>query len=413
MPISAAELPGRIEALPGMARLLAAASGLEPMYLVGGAVRDLLRGGAGVDLDVAVEGDAPATARALAERLGGAVSEHERFGTATLRAADLVVDFATTRRDRYARPGALPDVEPAPLGEDLARRDFAINAIAATLAPPELGRLIDPHGGVPDLDTGTVRVLHEQSFIDDPTRLLRAVRYEVRLGFAMDAATEALARAAAADGAPRTVSGARVGDELLDLLAEPEAAAGVVRLRDLGLDRALHADLVADPELVASAALGAAQSGADRVLAALAALVSSAPAALGDWLASLGLRGADRERVARAAAGALPLAAWLRDARRPSELRRRLDAEPAEALALALARGAPAEPILRYMSDLRDVRLEVTGDDLLTAGVPASPAVGHALERTLALKLDGAVSGREDELRAALTLARTHPDEAP
>jgi tRNA nucleotidyltransferase (CCA-adding enzyme) len=400
------DLGERIAALPGADRLLPALRGLAPAYLVGGALRDLLRGEDSVDLDVAVEGDAPAAARELAARLEGEALEHERFGTATVRADGLVLDLATTRRERYPRPGALPEVEPAPLIDDLARRDFTVNAMAAALAPVELGRLHDPHGGVPDLGAKAVRVLHYRSFVDDPTRLLRAVRYEVRLGFAMDPETEALAREAAEQGALATVSGPRVRDELLGLLGEPEPAAAAERLRMLGLDRALHRSLSAEPDLVAGAALGAAETGADRVLAALAALVTSDPEALSSWLGELGIDRDSRERVLRAARGGPALAGELRDELPASRLHELLSGEPPEALAVALACGAPGEPVLHYLADLRGVRLEITGDDLRDQGVPESPAIGQALAGTLRRKLDGEVSGRDEELRTAIELAR-------
>jgi tRNA nucleotidyltransferase (CCA-adding enzyme) len=395
----------RVRRLPGMDRILPALAGLAPAFLVGGAVRDLLRGAASVDLDIAVEGDARSVARALAERLSGEAKEHERFGTATVRASDLAFDIASTRRETYERPGALPVVEPAPLGEDLSRRDFTINAMAIGLSGDDLGHLYDPYGGLDDLRAGVVRVLHGRSFIDDPTRLLRAVRYEARLGFAMDADTERLAREAIRESAPRTVSGARVRDELMDLLGEPRAPAGIGRMHALGLDRALHPSLDADPELAASSALAADTIRANRALAALAALCSRAPAQLEDWLSELHLTAGERDAVARAAGAAPRLAAKLRGRElRPSELHALLAAEPLEALALALAMRAPPEPVLRYADELRHVRLEITGEDLLRAGVPESPALGRALRETLARKLDGELSGREEELEAALAI---------
>ena len=229
-------------------------------------MRDLLRGADAVDLDLAVEGDAGSVARALAERLGGTAREHERFGTATVRAGDLAFDLATTRTETYDEPGALPRVAEATLAEDLKRRDFTVNALAVALAGDDLGHLYDPHGGPADLQAGVVRILHAGSFLDDPTRLLRAVRYETRLGFQMDEDTERAARAALAEDALSTVSGKRVRDELMDLLAEHEAPAAVERMRELGLDRALHPALDPDSELVASASLGAAAIGADRGL---------------------------------------------------------------------------------------------------------------------------------------------------
>jgi tRNA nucleotidyltransferase (CCA-adding enzyme) len=401
------DLRERVRRLPGMERLLPALQGLPPTYLVGGAVRDLLRGAQAVDLDLAVEGDARSVARALSERLGGTAREHERFGTATVLAPNLSFDLATTRTESYDEPGALPRVAVAQLGEDLRRRDFTINAMAIALAGDDLGHLYDPHGGRRDLDAGLVRVLHSGSFFDDPTRLLRAVRYETRLGFGMDEDTERTARAAVAEDALSTVSGARVRDELMDLLGEHEAPAAVERMHDLGLDRALDGSLDADPDLVASASLGAAAIGSDRALASLAALVAGAPEALDDWVASLQLDARDRDAVARAARSAPGLVTELREREHvPSQLRDLLGGEPPEALALALALGAPSEPILRWVTDLSGVRLEIAGADLLAEGVPEGPALGRALEETLRRKLDGLVHGRDEELRTALELAR-------
>lgn len=401
------ELASRIRALPGMDALLGALPGLPPVYLVGGAVRDLLLGGPldDPDIDLAVEGDGVLAARRLAARLDGEAVEHGRFGTATVRAGELTVDLASTRRERYGQPGGLPEVEPAPLVEDLTRRDFTINAMAAPLSPAELGSLQDPHGGAADLRAGTIRILHERSFIDDPTRLLRAARYAARLGFALEAETERLAREAAAAGALARVSGPRLRDALLGLLAEADCAAAVAHVGYLGLDRSMHPALSADPDRVASAALGAVETGADRVLAALAALVTDEPGKLREWLEYLALGRERTARVARAADDAPRLAAALCQELRPSQLHRLLAAEPREALALALGLGAPADPILRYLADLSHVRLEVTGDDLVAAGIAPSPAIGRALEETLARKLDAEVSGRDEELAVALELA--------
>jgi tRNA nucleotidyltransferase (CCA-adding enzyme) len=403
----AESLRERIRRLPGMDALLPALAGLPPAYLVGGAVRDLLRGAPAVDLDVAIEGDALGATRALGDRLSGAVVEYARFGTATVRAETLAFDVAATRRERYERPGALPRVEPAPLTDDLRRRDFTINSMAIGLTGDDLGHLYDPTSGRGDLDAGIVRVQHDRSFVDDPTRLLRAVRYESRLGFVMDPGSERLARAAAEEDGFATVSGPRVRDELLDLAAELHAPGAIERLHELGLDSALHPALDADAELAASAALGALETGADRALAVLAALVSGAPVELSGWVEELGLGRADRDAVLAAARDAAGLAAGLRARElRPSEIHALLRGEPPEALALALALRAPPEPVLRFVRELRGVQLEVTGDDLRAAGIPESPAIGAALGETLERKLDGGVDGRDAELRFALEAAR-------
>ncbi|HZI92571.1 MAG TPA: hypothetical protein VFD31_13230 [Thermoleophilaceae bacterium] len=401
-----ADLSGRVAALPGMDRLLPALAGLPPTYLVGGVVRDLIVGRDSVDLDLTVEGDGVAAARELAQRLGGEASEHERFGTATVRAGDLVVDLATARRESYAHPGALPEVEPASLEEDLARRDFTVNAMAVALSEPGRGELRDPLGGFADLAVARIRVLHDRSFIDDPTRLLRALRYEARLGFSLERETERLGREAVAADALSTVSGARVRDELMDLLGEPAAPVAVGRMRDLGVAAALHPQLHADPELVASTLLGAGETGADRALTALAALISGDPVALEPFVSSLGLPASDRDTVLRAARNGPQLPAALREEPRASELHAMLAGEPPETLALALALGAPGDAVQRFMADLRGTRLEIGGQDLVDAGIPPSEAIGRALDETLRRKLDGELAGRDEELRTALELAR-------
>jgi tRNA nucleotidyltransferase (CCA-adding enzyme) len=399
------ELRDRIRALPGMERLLPALAGLPPVYLVGGAVRDLLLDLPVVDVDLAVEGDGPRTAHELATRLDGDASPHERFGTASVRAGTLAFDIAATRSETYEEPGALPITRAAGLSEDLGRRDFAINAMAAGLQGDELGHVHDPHGGLADLDARLVRVLHDRSFLDDPTRLLRAVRYEVRLDFKMDEQTEELAREAARREALATVSGPRIRDELLDLLAEHAAPRAVARLMELGLLETLGGDLKGDPELIASAKLGAGETVANPALTALAALAGPEPDA--DWVESLGLRAAERDAVVRAARKAPQLATTVRADMSDSAIHALLHCEHPETLALTLAYGAPGGPILRYLADLQGVQLEITGRDLVEAGIPESPALGRALEETLRKKLDGELSSRDEELRFALEVARS------
>jgi tRNA nucleotidyltransferase (CCA-adding enzyme) len=407
--VSTADLRERVRRLPGIERLLPALEGLPPAYLVGGSVRDLLlERPPAAHLDLAIEGDARSVARALAERLSGAAREYQRFGTAVVEVGGFEYDMASTRQEIYDEPGALPRVEQAPLAEDLRRRDFTVNAMAIGLKGDDLGHLYDPHGGLSDLDAGLLRVLHERSFADDPTRLLRGVRFEARLGFGLDPDTEVLARAAVRAEALATVSADRTGRELVKILEETEAPSAVARMKELEIHSALHPALDPDPEEVASAALGAVTLGAKRVTSELAAMVVGDPQELDLWLAALPLEARDRDAVARAARVAPRLCAALRERElTPSELRALLGREPPEALALALALGAPAEPVLRWATSLSEVGLEIGGTDLLEAGVPEGPAIGRALEETLRRKLDGLVAGREEELETALALARS------
>src|SRR5206468_8191502 len=156
----------------------------EGVFLVGGTLRDILLGEENFDVDIAVEGDAIAFARALAATLGGRFTPHEKFGTAVvLYGAGERVDVVTTRTEFYDAPGALPTVERAGLREDLYRRDFTINAMAVSLKPIDFGHLVDPFGGRGALEQRVLRVLHNLSFIHDPTRIFRAIRYQSRLRF--------------------------------------------------------------------------------------------------------------------------------------------------------------------------------------------------------------------------------------
>src|SRR4051812_4702290 len=204
-----------LRAAPGAEIVLAAVAGEDGVYVVGGAVRDALLGRVPRELDLVVEGDAIALAGRAGERVGGALTVHERFGTATVLGDGFAFDVASARRETYPRPGALPEVTlGVTIEEDLARRDFTVNAIAAGL---DDGRLVTWEGAREDLAAGVLRILHARSFVDDPTRMLRLVRYAARLAFAP--ADERLVEPALL----RTVTGERVGRELRLMLDEPPA----------------------------------------------------------------------------------------------------------------------------------------------------------------------------------------------
>lgn len=400
----AGEVLARLEASSAGARLLAALSAetLPGVHLVGGAVRDLLLGRDPLELDLLVEDDAHAVAGELRRRLGGRATVHEAFGTATVEGpGGLRLDVARARAEDYPRPGALPVVRPGTLEEDMARRDFAANAVAVGLSDDRRGQLHAAPGALEDLVARRLRVLHEQSFLDDPTRLVRLVRYAVRLGFAIDPATERLAREAFAAGAPATAGPARMGRELWLLLGEPDPVAALVLLRDLAGARGLDGDLEVDEALLR------------RVLDLLApgepphAALLAATSRREDrgrrtaWLAAMHVPRAAVEAVDDATRDPSGLAASMVAAGRPSELERLLRRRRPEAVALAGALGAE-EPARRWLGGLRDVRLRITGEDLIAAGVPQGPEIGRRLDAALARRLDEGLATREDELAAAL-----------
>ena len=398
----------------------AVAASYEGVYLVGGAVRDVLLGEQSLDLDVMVEGDAIALARDLARALNGRCHPHEKFQTAVVKATDsegheIRVDLATARTEFYGAPGALPEVERSTLRHDLARRDFTINAMATSLRPNDLGATYDFFGGFRDLRRGTVRVLHNLSFVEDPTRLLRAIRYEARLGFRMDAHTLSLARGCIDMRLVGDLSSARLRDELLDLLAEPHVYAALDRMAELGLDRALHslvdargaATCVKQCEEVMQGPLAAARKPLVRLACLCAGMAGHE---VYEWLDRLKIRRRDQDVVAAAVTLAPQIAGRLAGAEPPppSEVHGLLEGQPLEVLVMAIVRAADpqrvAERLHSYLGQVRGVRLEITGDDLRAAGVPESPRIGAVLKETLALKLDGFVNGRDEELSTALRL---------
>ena len=219
-----ADLGQRLRGLAGLERLwpavAEAAAEVAGLYLVGGAVRDLLLDEPSFDIDLAVEGDGVAFAERLAAALHGRMHAHPKFHTAVVLAGDLRVDVASARTEHYEYPAALPTVEHSSIRQDLHRRDFTINAMAVSLLTAEFGLLVDPYGGAADLRRGVVRVLHNLSFIEDPTRMFRAIRYENRYGFEIDGHTRQLARSCVEMGLVGDLSGARVRDELVALLSE-------------------------------------------------------------------------------------------------------------------------------------------------------------------------------------------------
>jgi tRNA nucleotidyltransferase (CCA-adding enzyme) len=395
------DLLAQAVALPAARPLVSRLADAPNVWLVGGAVRDLLLGGAPVDLDFVIEGDAAA----FATSLGGDVRIHDRFGTSTVKLGGFTYDIARTRRETYAHPGALPDVVPAPLAEDLERRDFTVNAIALGLAGDAAGELTSSPGALDDLNARRLRVLHDGSFIDDPTRLLRLVRYATRLGFEIEAHTRALARDATSGGALGTVSGSRVGAELRLLAREPDPVRALRGLRELGLDAAIHPGFgIHDEDLARRAvALLPADGRRDRLALAVAARGVPRPELAG-LLDALAFEAEDRDAIVAAATRAAEVAGALATSHAPSEIAAAVGAAPPEVVALAGALGAGPQA-REWLDKLRGVRLEIDGHDLLAAGVPEGPAIGRGLRAALAAKLDRRASGREQELAQALDAA--------
>jgi tRNA nucleotidyltransferase (CCA-adding enzyme) len=401
----------RLERLQPVFEAVAAVSEpFEGVYLVGGTVRDILLGERSFDVDIAVEGDAIALAQALADVLGGRVRPHQKFGTAVVIYGDGErVDVVTARTEFYDAPAALPTVEHASIREDLFRRDFTINAMAVSLKGADLGRLVDPFGGRRDLDAKTIRVLHNLSFIDDPTRIFRAIRYENRYGFRMDDHTLRLARGTIEMGLVGDLSSARLRDELVALLEEGDVEHSILRLAELGADRAIHPHLAADEEAVAL--LRRLRELRDRYglaipswrlgLAVLARRLP--PDEAYDWLQRLKVRRRDAEVIAAAVTVGPRLVERLSDEAQPADVVALADPYAPDAPLFALAL-ADLEPLHAYFERLRGVRLEVSGADLAELGLEESPRVGEVLAELRRRKLNGELDGRDSELAAAREL---------
>ena len=409
----------RLRQLPGASELMALAQEHGGIELVGGAVRDLMLGLRPRELDAIVEAEVESLAHELAQRLGGEVTLHERFGTALVRASDVNIDLATMRAESYALPGALPDVRRGSPLEDLQRRDFSVNAIALGLAGESAGRLRALPGALEDLAARRLRVLHERSFLEDPTRILRMARYAARLGFEVEPHTADLSAQALAAGALKTVSGARLGAELRLAFAEPCAVSVLAELDRSGVLSAWEPGLCFDEHVVAVALEVMPEDGSRPVLFAAALLLGLAEQLDGEqtdvtmrgFIADLQLPSGAGERVFGAAVSARFVVDSIDEAGTTPDLLELTDGTPIESLALAAAvrdmedgPGSYGRGLIEdWLRERRHVALQVTGDDLIAAGIPEGPEVGLRLEESYRLLLEERIEpGRETELRAAL-----------
>ena len=377
------------------------------VYLVGGSVRDALLDESPHDVDVMVSADTERLVESIVRQGNAAVLKTTKFGTWSLTVEDIALDLSTARRETYERPGALPTVFPGTVDDDLARRDFSINAMAISLREDSWGDLLDPHGGADDLERGLVRALHDGSFVDDATRILRAIRYACRRDFRLETRTGELLELALPYF--NTISPDRVRHEFERIFNEPRAAKIVELAGRLGVLSAVHPALKADP--VSLRAIGATPgSDAPRAKLLLGSIVQS-------------IKGEDVASVVER----LNLnAEWASIVRDVAEVRRRSKGLMSEDIAKSgvyrLLQGlsgsaiesclnAETDPkvshMLRlYLDELRHVRTSLDGNDLMTMGVPQGPAIGQMLEKLLDAKLDGLVNSAEDERGLARQLCQ-------
>jgi tRNA nucleotidyltransferase (CCA-adding enzyme) len=416
---------------PWVQRLIAAARKVadhlgSSVYLVGGMVRDMLLERANEDVDLVVEGDGIAFAEALAEALDGRAHAHLPFLTAVITLPDgLRVDVASARTEFYRTPAALPEVATSLIRQDLYRRDFTINSLAVVLSGERYGELVDFFGGRMDIQRREIRVLHSLSFIDDPTRALRAVRYARRLGFTIAPDTRNLISTALKEGVFERLSGQRLRRELENLLAEPHPTFALALVAELGLLPAICAGLKWSEKLRSYLMevegqrawyqieeLGPPPEPWILFLGGLA--LASGSEVVEDLAQRLQLGGSDQELLL-----AFPLAV--------DEIKEAADSDLSRSQQAQVLEQHSAEALLLAMSDLplqsrrnlanaavaaARLQLPVTGQNLIDGGVSPGPNIGRALKLTRDALIDDMIEA-EDALKWALETARSLETEMP
>ena len=386
-----------------------------PAYLVGGCLRDLILQGKNLDLDIAIEGNGIIFAQNLAQKLKSSLKIHERFGTATLILNDrLKVDIATTRQEKYPYNSALPIVSPGSLREDLKRRDFTINAMALSLAADMEQKIIDPFGAQDDLAIGRIRILHNLSFKDDPTRIFRAIRFSQRLGFKIEPKTLLLLKEAISDGLLDKVNPHRMRDELILILKEQDPFGSIKKLGDLGALSFISTKLK----------IGKSTRGLFKSIAIqIAWFAKNFPARrqLDTWLVyfaallapltytqikmiiyRLGLRKGDQKRIISYCRGRVKFISFLSKKQlTPEQIFSLLEPLSYETIIL-LSATTPNKNFKKYLVDFFEIyngmRLCISGSDLGGLGILPGPEYRKIFAKVLTAKLNGQVKNRQTEL---------------
>lgn len=393
-------------------------------YVVGGFVRDLIMRRENLDIDIVIEGgNGIVFAEELARRRGASIRPHHRFKTAVLVFPDgYKLDVATARLEYYERPGALPTVEQSSLKLDLYRRDFILNTLSISLNPGRFGELIDFFGAQKDLKERTIRVLHNLSFVEDPTRMLRAVRFAEKFDFGIGKHTLNLIKNSVKLDGFRTVSGPRIADELKNILEEETSGKALKRLSDLGLLKLIHPSIVWDreseklfrrgKEALAWHELLYEKDSVEPWLVLFLALTDRLKEKeIASLMARLGISGKKRLDVlgrreeARKALGKLQAGA----VKKGSDIYGLLAPLPLELILYLMAKAGkePARKALSaYIKTLRHVRPELRGGDLKTLGIAEGPLMGEVLRTLLKKRIDGETATREDEERVVKSIIK-------
>ena len=409
-------------------------------YLVGGFVRDLILGVKNLDLDVVLEGNAISFTRRFAENVKGSLVAHAKFGTATVvmslpgaksaprgvaaRPEKLKIDFAAARKEIYKKPAALPMVKFASLRDDLYRRDFTINAMAASINKNDFGELVDFFGGLNDLRRGVIKVLHKGSFIDDPTRIFRAVRFEQRFGFTIEPGTICLIKDAINLKMLERTHPHRILNEIEIILKEKNPLNSLKRMEGLGQLRVIHPRVKFNKKnfryfkSIQKAAAWFIKTFPEKPLPEawvmyFAAMLESVSFSDDEMiLAKFGASGKVRARVLlhkKESADIIKLLSK-RNKLAPSIIYRRLKPLPHENVLLILARDDNSflrKRIFNFLSKYENIKLSIRGQDLKECGLSPGPSFKNILNNALNAKLDGRIVSRDAQLKFVRNIIKT------
>lgn len=379
-------------------------------YLVGGIIRDLIFGFENPDIDIVCVGNSIEVAKRLVKAVGGRYDAYERFKTCVVILPDGTrIDFASARREYYEKPGALPEVEASGLEEDLKRRDFSINALALSISRKDFGEIVDVVSGLKDLEQGKIRVLHNLSFIEDPTRIIRAVRFEKRFNFNMDKTTESLAYEAISMGVLRKTLGVRMRDEIIDALNEERVIEILDRLKELGVLKSLSKNLKYGAKTRSrirsflrsyekATSWGIKVSQAYGVLAILMFPLSKRE--IEYFMNELKFK---KEHInftlsAKKLKKEIGRISKLNVTDHYFELKNYDDRVCFLIWAITQGNTKERKVLENYLSNLRHMRLSISGDEIIKMGIPPSKEVGILKNEILRAKIAGKVKTREEEL---------------
>lgn len=389
-------------------------------FAVGGFVRDLLLGRSNLDIDIVIEGDGISFAQSFAEyyelssKQSAKVKAHQRFGTAVVIMPDgIKIDFATARKETYVKPGSLPYVSNGSIDDDLYRRDFTINAMAINLSEKAFGELVDIYNGFSDLENRSIRVIHKLSFIDDPTRIFRAIRFEQRYGFIIEPHTESLARRAISMGSLKTITIQRLRNEILLILKEDEPLPALHRMENFGLLGYISPSLCISDDLFLkvkeSIEWWNSESSdyhevADPVLLNLMALLDQFSVSETDNISRSLLMVNRYSETLTASKDKLLIAMKNLEEKGslPSGVYDSLRGFSLELLLFARSKFDDAslkDRISNYLTRLRKIKPLVNGSDLHKLGYPEGPLYSQILSESFALQLDGVIKNKTEAIK--------------